>query len=91
MEVVSIKQTIGRLKMDTEVDTKRDYRLLLTDRCDACTGQAYVSVTGVTGELMFCAHHYNKVMNDPISALAMNNFAYETNDERDRLDKRQGI
>lgn len=29
------------------------------DRCDVCGAQAYIRVSLVTGELLFCAHHGN--------------------------------
>lgn len=56
--------------------------LRMSDRCDAgqCGAQAYVKVTGITGELYFCAHHYAKADQDKLEA-----FAFETVDERDRL------
>lgn len=63
----------------------KEYLLTVNDRCDACGGQAYVCVTGVSGELMFCAHHYGKIMNDPVGKKRMESFAYEVTDERDRL------
>jgi hypothetical protein len=53
------------------------------DRCDSCGAQAYVKVTGVSGELTFCSHHYNKIMSSPSGKEAMEKFAYETVDERD--------
>ena len=59
--------------------------LTLSDRCDACNGQAYVAVTGTTGELMFCAHHYTKIMSSPSGFIAMEKFAVDTVDERERL------
>lgn len=31
--------------------------LTALDRCDMCGAQAYVRVTLVSGELLFCAHH----------------------------------
>jgi hypothetical protein len=63
------------------VETK-EYVLTATDRCDAssCGAQAYVLVKGISGELMFCAHHYNKSDGEKLQA-----FAFETIDERDRL------
>lgn len=68
----------------TESENK-EYLLTITDRCDSCGGQAYVCVTGVSGELMFCGHHYTKIMNDPLGKKRMESFAFETTDERDRL------
>lgn len=55
------------------------------DRCDSCQAQAYVKVTGVTGDLMFCSHHYNKIMDNAVGYDKMMKFAYEILDERDRL------
>ena len=60
--------------------------LKVSDRCDAdCSAQAYVRVTGVTGDLLFCSHHYNKIMDSPTGYEKMMAFAYEIQDERDRL------
>ena len=61
------------------VETK-EWVLTAIDRCDSCGAQAYVLVRGVSGELMFCSHHYNGVSGDKMSA-----FAFEVIDERDRL------
>ncbi len=61
------------------VETK-EWVLTTLDRCDSCDAQAYVLVKGISGELMFCAHHYNKVSGDKLDS-----FAFETIDERDRL------
>ena len=69
----------------TITDVVKD-SLNANDRCDAeCSAQAYVRVTGVTGELMFCSHHYNKVMSDSTGHDRMADFAYETLDERHKL------
>lgn len=74
--------------MDTktaESETKGQ-SLTINDRCDAnCDAQAYVKVTGVTGELLFCAHHYTKIINNPLAASAMEKFAFKTVDEREFL------
>lgn len=50
-----------------------------------CYSQAYVRVTGVSGDLDFCAHHYNKIMDNAIGYDKMMKFAYQILDERDRL------
>ena len=55
------------------------------DRCDACSAEALVKVTGIAGELLFCGHHYNKIMNDKIGYEKMMAFMYEIIDERDKL------
>ena len=56
------------MKKMSEQTVERKWLLTPLDRCDSCLAQAYVSVTGVNGELMFCSHHYNKIMNDPMNA-----------------------
>jgi hypothetical protein len=63
----------------------KEYVLTTSDRCDSCDAQAYVRVTGVTGELMFCAHHYNKIMSDAVGYDKMMKFAYEILDEQEKL------
>lgn len=57
------------------------------DRCDysACSAQAYVRAIGVTGDLLFCSHHYNRIMQSTTGSEKMNGFAYHIIDERDRL------
>lgn len=76
----------------TATETKEVRQLDANDRCDQCISQAYVSVTGITGELMFCAHHYNKIEKDPVALEKLNAFAYVVNDERHNLsDKRAGL
>ena len=62
---------------ETQVD-KTQRQLTLLDRCDACGAGAYVKVTGVTGELFFCGHHYNKIENIE----SMKAFAFDVLDER---------
>ena len=55
------------------------------DRCDSCGAQAYVMVKGVSGELMFCSHDYEAIMNDPKGYSSMMAFMLEVLDERERL------
>jgi hypothetical protein len=55
------------------------------DRCDVCGAQAYVMVKGVPGELMFCSHDYEAIMNDPKGYSSMMSFMLEVLDERERL------
>jgi hypothetical protein len=63
-----------------------EYVLTAADRCDAdCSAQAYIKVTGITGELLFCVHHYNKIMFDPQGYDKMTNFAYNVIDESEKL------
>jgi hypothetical protein len=57
------------------------------DRCDtgSCGSQAYVMVKGISGELYFCSHHYNKIMESPKGYERMMSFMLEIIDERDKL------
>lgn len=63
-----------------------------TDRCDKCSAEALVKVTGVSGDLFFCGHHYNSIMNSEQGYKNMMNFMFEIIDERDKLieDKAKG-
>jgi len=62
----------------------------LRDRCDRCAAQAYVRVVGKSeSSLQFCAHHYNKAMDNAIGYDNMMKFALEIIDERDRLTEEQ--
>lgn len=63
------------------IETK-EWVLTTADRCDGqdCAAQAYVLVKGVSGELMFCSHHFNKADGEGLRA-----FAFEIIDERERL------
>jgi len=65
----------------------KEWTLTAEDRCDSgnCGAQAYVMVTGVSGSLHFCGHHYNKIMDNAVGYDKMMKFAYEIVDERDRL------
>lgn len=64
---------------------KAEYILKATDRCDKCSAQAYVQVKGSTGDLLFCGHHYEKIMNNPDGYTRMMSFMLEIVDERERL------
>jgi hypothetical protein len=66
-------------------NTEPEWQLTLADRCDRCSAQAFVKVVGVTGDLLFCAHHYNKIMDNAVGYDAMMKFAYEIVDEREKL------
>ena len=70
--------------MVTETD-KQEWILNVSDRCDSCNAQAYVYVAGVAGELFFCAHHYNKIMDNAVGYDKMMKFAYQIVDERQKL------
>ena len=59
---------------ETQTDT-----LNATDRCDACKSQAYVWVNGISGDLLFCGHHFSK------SEEKIRAYAFEIIDERHKL------
>lgn len=59
--------------------------LKVADRCDKCGAQAFVLVKGSTGDLMFCGHHYEKIMNNPDAYTKMMSFMLEIIDERHKL------
>jgi hypothetical protein len=66
---------------------QEEFILTAMDRCDSsnCAAQAYVVAVGVTGELMFCAHHYQKIADNAVGYAALEKFAYRIVDERERL------
>ena len=72
--------------MSTMIEEKTEHVLNATDICDACSGRAYVWVKGVTGDLLFCAHHFNKIMDDPKGYNNMMSFMDEIIDERDQIE-----
>lgn len=78
--------------MMKEQEQAKEYILTAQDRCDSCSAQAYVRIKGSTGELFFCGHHYEKIMNNPDAYTKMMSFMLEVLDERDRLieNKSQG-
>jgi hypothetical protein len=66
--------------------TQPKWILTALDRCDAgCSAQAYVMVKGIEGELMFCSHHYDAIMNSSTGYEKMMSFMLEVIDERERL------
>jgi hypothetical protein len=71
--------------MITEDIVAKEWVLKATDRCDSCAAEALVKVTGLSGELMFCGHHYNKIMDNPKGYKKMISFALTVVDERDKL------
>ena len=68
-------------------EKEQEWTLDANDRCDKCSAQAYVKVIGITGELLFCSHHYNKIMDNAVGYDKMMKFMYQVIDERKRLDK----
>ena len=69
----------------TEEVIEKEWILKATDRCDSCPSEALVKVTGISGDLMFCGHHYNKIMNNAVGYDKMMSFALTVVDEREKL------
>ena len=57
-------------------------KLLVSDRCDKCYAQAFVSVKLANGQLYFCGHHFNKY------ELNLRESSYEIIDEREYINKK---
>jgi hypothetical protein len=77
--------------MSTMLDTVsevKEWVLRATDRCDSCAAEALVQVTGLNGDLMFCGHHYNKIMSNVEGYAKMMKFAITITDEREKLVKK---
>lgn len=64
-----------------------EWVLTANDRCDTkdCGAQAYIKAVGVTGELLFCGHHYENIVNTTNGYDKMMKFAFNILDERERL------
>jgi hypothetical protein len=68
------------------VTDQLEWTLTNNDRCDAdCSAQAFVKAVGVHGELLFCSHHYNKIVDNAAGYEKLSKFAYQIIDERERL------
>lgn len=52
-----------QLEVTENTETTQDSAVGLNsaDRCDSCGAQAYVRVTLVSGDLLFCSHHANEI------------------------------
>jgi len=80
---------IGRYNMKTMIDEEveiKQWTLSPLNRCDKCGSEALVQVTGLLGDLMFCGHHYNKIMDNTIGYKKMMEFAITVIDERSKLE-----
>jgi hypothetical protein len=71
--------------MIQETAEVKEWVLKATDRCDSCAAEALVKVSGINGELMFCGHHYNKIMDNAEGYAKMMSFMISIVDERDKL------
>jgi hypothetical protein len=69
----------------------KQWTLTADDRCDKCSAQALVKVKGLKGELTFCNHHYEKIVNNTISYEKLFHFGIEFIDEREKLEQNKPI
>ena len=67
---------------ETKVENKQEKVLKIADRCDRCGAQAFILATGVSGELMFCGHHYQKY------EYAITQWAYKIVNELDTINEK---
>ena len=75
----------GFIQMTNNLIEDKKWTLSALDRCDVCGSQAYVQALGTTGDLLFCAHHYDGILNNEKAQEAMTKFAYQIIDEREQL------
>jgi hypothetical protein len=87
MALAFIKPTIEGYNMFTMIkdEVKKEWQLSPIDRCDRCQAEALVKVTGLNGDLLFCGHHYNKIMDNAVGYDKMMKFAITIIDEREKL------
>lgn len=74
----------------TLTENSQEALLNATHRCDRCSARAFILVRGKSGELMFCGHHYNSIMDNAVGYDKMIKFAVEIIDERN-IDKNNKI
>lgn len=61
--------------------------LTALDRCDRCSARAYVLVQGNTGDLLFCSHHYNKIVDNAVGYDKIMKFMTNIVDNRNELNQ----
>lgn len=72
------------LETDNTVETRQP--LTLSDRCDSCGAQAFVTATMSSGsELLFCGHHYRKNEAALVAQGAL------VHDERHRINQKPSV
>jgi hypothetical protein len=64
---------------------EQEWTLSPKDRCDSCQAEALVQVNGISGDLLFCGHHYNKIMDNTDGYKKMMSFMISVVDEREKL------
>jgi hypothetical protein len=74
-------------QMINELVEEKQWTLDASHRCDVCGSQAYVQTIGTSGDLLFCAHHYQGILNNEKAQEAMTQFAYQIIDERQQLEE----
>ena len=86
------KQRYTMNTMIAQEVVSKEWILSAIDRCDSCAAEALVKVTGISGDLMFCGHHYNKIIDNAEGYKKMMSFMISIIDERDKLieDKAKG-
>lgn len=69
------------------ITQEKSRTLTALDRCDRCSARAYVLVQGDVGELLFCSHHYNKIVDNAVGYDNLMKFMKSIIDSRDILEK----
>jgi len=83
--------TMTNIVQDHPSVKPKEWVLTANDRCDRCQAQAYVKIAGSVGELLFCSHHYNKIVDDVTGYTKMMSFMYAVVDEREKLIENKAI
>lgn len=83
--------SMSPVKEEHPSNAEKEWIIKVSDRCDKCGAQAFVKVVGVTGELFFCGHHYNAIMDNAVGYDAMMKFVYEIIDEREKLVENRSV
>jgi hypothetical protein len=81
----SYNMTMSSVMKDHPSVKPTEWILGALHRCDSCNAEALVKVTGLNGELLFCGHHYNKIMDNKLGYEKMMSFMIEIVDEREKL------
>jgi len=71
----------GGMWFDATVTTTQAQRLSSADRCDRCGAQAYIRAVFRSGDLLFCAHHGRRAMEQ------LQLVARQIDDQTDQLGK----
>lgn len=77
--------TMSSVTKDHPSVKQQEWILGPLDRCDSCNAEALVRISGISGQLFFCGHHYNSIMDNKDGYAKMMSFMIEVVDERDKL------